>query len=162
SRKRMGRRVRRRGMAGVTRDTLRGYRLALREGSGVFLAAPNMGPGGGRLGGDLGQGGAAAGLPGPRPAAPSGTNAAGGPEAAGPGPGRSPGRRGPGPLAARRGPGACRHGRQVASPGAIARTGLLIGVPAVAVIAAGGALDLGLIVFVGFLGFLTALVVLAY
>src|SRR5262249_44062022 len=66
------------------------------------------------------------------------------------------------PLAAQHGLGAYRHGRQVASPGAIARTGLLIGVPAVAVIAAGGALDLGLIVFVGFLGFLTALVVLAY
>ncbi|HEY7069122.1 MAG TPA: hypothetical protein VH479_03370 [Acidimicrobiales bacterium] len=52
-RKRMGRRARRRGMGGVTPDTLRGYRIKLRDGSSVYLTAPDLTDPGRKLGADL-------------------------------------------------------------------------------------------------------------
>jgi hypothetical protein len=61
-RKRMGKRARRRGMGGITPDTLRGYRLKLRDGSGVFLTSPDLTGPGRRLGNELERLMAAAGI----------------------------------------------------------------------------------------------------
>jgi hypothetical protein len=62
-RERMGKRVRRRGMAGMTPDTVRGYRLVLQDGSGVFVFSPDVAGVGRRLRADLEQLARATGLP---------------------------------------------------------------------------------------------------